>query len=313
MKHKHLSIEEREHIQLGLWQKESIRSIARRLERSPSSILREVRKNLPPEKRRYTPRLAEARAQTKRHEEQGRVRNAALRKAVVAGLKRGWSPEQIAGESGDISHETIYAFVYDEWRRGGEDLRPLLKRRHKARQRKGFRKYQRLQNPHKPSIEQRPKVVGRRARLGDWEGDLIVSRASRAALVTLLERKSGYVAIEKVSGKTARATARAMIRRLRGQAKTLTLDNGSEHNHWKYIEDATGARVFFAHPYSSFERGANENTNGLIRWYLPKGTDFETVSKRRIKEIERALNGRPRKRLGYRTPLEVFGSVAISP
>lgn len=311
MAHKHLSVEEREEIQQGMWEKRSIREIASRLGRSPSSVSREIRKNLPKEKRRYTPRLAEERAQRKRHEEQGRVRDDVLRREIVAGLRRGWSPEQVAGTLGTVSHETIYQFVYDEWKKGGEDLRQLLKRRHKARQRKGFRKYQRLPNPNKRSIEERPKVVDRRSRLGDWEGDLVVSRASSVALVTLVERKSGYVAIEKIPRKTAEATVRAMTKRLT-HVKTLTLDNGKEHERWEEIEATTGARVFFAHPYTSCERGTNENTNGLIRWYLPKGTDFATVSEERIREIERMLNERPRKRLGYRTPLEVFGSVAIT-
>ena len=234
-----------------------------------------------------------------------------LREKVTAGLKRGWSPEQVAGTLGNISHETIYQFVYDEWKRGGEDLRPLLKRRHKARHRKGFRKHQRLPNPHKRSIEARPKVVDRRSRLGDWEGDLVVSRASSVALVTLLERKSGYVAIEKIPRKTAGATAAAMIKRLPG-AKTLTLDNGKEHERWEEIEAATGVLTYFAHPYTSSERGANENVNGLIRWYPPKGTDFALVSLERIREIERALNERPRKRLGWKTPLAVFGGGAIT-
>lgn len=311
MAHRHFSIEEREAIQRGLWEKQSIRTIARSLGRSPSSVSREVNKNVPASVRRYTPRLAETRAQSKRHEEQGRLRAAGLREKISAGLKRGWSPEQVAGALGGVSHETIYQFVYDEWNRGGEDLRSFLKRRHKARQRKGFRKHQRLPNPHKRSIETRPKVVDRRTRLGDWEGDLVVSRASSVALVTLLERKSGYVAIEKIPRKTAAATAAAMIRRLPG-AKTLTLDNGKEHERWEEIETATGVQVYFAHPYTSSERGANENVNGLIRWYLPKGTDFATVSEERIRQIEQALNERPRKRLGYKTPLTLFGGGAIT-
>ncbi len=205
MAHRHFGIEEREQIQQGLWEKRSIRAIAQSLGRSPSSVSREVNKNMPALVRRYTPRLAEARAQSKRHETQGRIRTAGLREKIAAGLRRGWSPEQVAGTVGGVSHETIYQFVYDEWKNGGEDLRSLLKRRHKTRHRKGFRKHQRLPNPHKRSIEARPKAVDRRSRLGDWEGDLIVSRASSVALVTLLERKSGYVAIEKIPRKTAEA------------------------------------------------------------------------------------------------------------
>lgn len=257
--------------------------------------------------------MAEARAQQKRHEMQGRLKKEGLRDNVARLLKEGWSPEQVAGDLGTISHEAIYQFIYDEWKKGGEDLRPLLKRRHKARLQKGVRKWQRLPNPNKPSIEKRPKVVTKRSRLGDWEGDLVVSRASSAALMTLVERKSGYTCIEKVERKTAEEVSRAMIRRLKGApVRTLTLDNGSENHRWKTIEKETGVQVYFAHPYASYERGTNENTNGLIRWYLPKGTDFARVSRKRIKKIEHALNTRPRKRLGYKTPLAVIGrSVAF--
>lgn len=254
--------------------------------------------------------MAETRAHTKRHERQGRIQDPDLRTEVVAGLKEGWSPEQVAGrikqkKLGSISYETIYQFVYEQ--AGGEDLRPLLKRRHKARQQKGVRKWQRLPNPNKPSIEDRPRVVEARTRLGDWEGDLVVSRASKEALVTLVERKSGYLCVEKIPRKTVKETSAVMSRRLQG-AKTLTLDNGSENHGWKEIEENTGARVYFAHPYSSWERGTNENTNGLIRWYLPKKTNFALVSDEQVRAIEYALNNRPRKRLGYRTPAEVFNS-----
>lgn len=311
MAHKHFSIEEREEIQQGIWNKESVRGIAERLERSPSSVSREINKNIPAHQRRYTSRLAETRAQSKRHEKQGRIQDPDLRTEVIAGLKEGWSPEQVAGrikekKLGSISYETIYQFVYEDWKQG-EDLRPLLKRRHKARQQKGVRKWQRLPNPNKPSIEDRPAVVGTRSRVGDWEGDLVVSRESKEALVTMVERKSGYLCVEKISSKTIQHTAGVMSRRLKG-AKTLTLDNGSENNGWKGIEEKTGAKVYFAHPYSSWERGTNENTNGLIRWYLPKKTDFAKVSAERVRAIEYALNNRPRKRLGYRTPEEVFNS-----
>ena len=256
--------------------------------------------------------MAEARAAAKRHEKQGRMRDAAVRAYVVSGLRRGWSPEQVAGRMqaekvGTLSYETIYKFIYESSKEGFEDLRPFLKRRHKARLQKGVRKWQRLPNPNKPSIETRPKVVAKRSRLGDWEGDLVVSRASKAALVTLVERKSGYLCVEKIPRKTVAATEAVMSRRLKG-AKTLTLDNGSENCGWKQIEEKTGVKVYFAHPYSSYERGTNENTNGLVRWYLPKGTDFEKVSAVQIRKIEAALNARPRKRLKWRTPEEVFNN-----
>ncbi len=319
MTYRHFSIEEREAIQRGLWEKRSMRDMALSLRRSHASISREIRKNIPAVHRRYTPRLAEARANAQRHRKHHtRLKHESIRSYVTAHLKAGWSPEQIAGRieretTRRISYEAIYQFVYMLSRHGGEDLRPFLKRRHKARLRKGARKWQHLKNPHKPSIEERPLVVEKRSRIGDWEGDLVVSHASSVALVTLVERKSGYVCIEKIHAKTAEATAGAMTERLRGAMRyTLTLDNGTEHNHWREIEKKARVTVFFAHPYHSWERGTNENTNGLVRWYLPKGTDFATISEREIREIEHALNGRPRKRLGYQTPHEVFmGSGAL--
>ena len=134
----------------------------------------------------------------------------------------------------------------------------------------------------RPWIDDRPAVVERESVLGDWEGDTMVSRASAPVLVTLAERKSGLVRIRKTARATAREVSSAMIRVLwrlpRALRQTLTLDNGSEHSRWRSIERYGGVKVFFAHPYHSWERGTNENTNGLIRWYLPKKTDFATIS-----------------------------------
>jgi IS30 family transposase len=162
----------------------------------------------------------------------------------------------------------------------------------------------------RPWIDDRPAAVETRERLGDWEGDTMVSRASAPVLVTLAERKSGLVRIRKAVRSTAREVSSAMINVLwhlpRNLRQTLTLDNGSEHSRWRSIERYGKVKVFFAHPYHSWERGTNENTNGLIRWYLPKRTDFAKVPATAIQSIEDALNNRPRKRLGWRTPLEVF-------
>jgi len=323
MAHKQLNVEEREEIQQGLWRKESIRSIAKRLGRSHSSISREIRKNLPPERHQYAPRLANERALMKRKSRgrTDRLKDDTIRTYVVEHLKERWSPEQIAGRMklegiGSISHEAIYQYIYAQIHRGGngwvrlgkEDLRPYLRRKQKKRQHHGSRKGQRIFKPHGPSIEERPTVVDRRSRIGDWEGDSVESKDHAPGVNTLLERMSGVYLVTKVKDKTAAATKDAVCERLAAlPVYTLTTDNGSENQRWEEIEDALGIDCFFAHPYCSGERGANENTNGLLRDYYPKGTDFREVPDADIARVEYALNTRPRKRHGWRTPLEVWG------
>jgi transposase, IS30 family len=318
----HLSVEEREEIQAGLWAKESIRSIARRLGRPHSTIVKEINRNLPKEQYRYTPRLADARAQEKRMSRgrSDRLKSFELRRYVTDHLKQGWSPEQIAGCSErdigeSISHEAIYQYVYaqvyrsgnGEVRKGAEDLRPYLARRHKKRARKGMRKGERIFKPNGPSIDTRPEIVACRTRIGDWEGDSIESRGHKPGLNSLVDRMSGLLLLSKLESKTALATRAVVARRLRGLlAHTLTLDNGPENRMWSEMEQESGVSVYLAHPYHSWERGTNENTNGLVRRYFPKGTDFTQVSEEDIAKVEYALNTRPRKRLGYRTPLEVW-------
>lgn len=316
----HLSIEEREEIQLGLWNKESVRSIAKRLGRPHSTVVREINKNLPPLHRRYTPRMADERAQDNR-KKRGRtlrLKNETIRGYVVEHLKEGWSPEQVAGRMqkdsiGSISPEAIYQFVYAQLsygkpRRGCEDLRPYLRRKQKRRQHHGSRKGQRIFKMKGPSIDERPVVVDLRSRIGDWEGDTVESKDHAPGVNTLLERKSGIFLVTKVKDKGAAATKEAVVSRLANlPAHTLTTDNGSENQRWDEIEAALGLECFFAHPYRSCERGANENANGLLREYFPKGTDFREVSDEELVRVEYALNTRPRKRHGFRTPLEVWG------
>jgi IS30 family transposase len=325
MAHQQLSVEEREEIQAGLWRKESVRSIARRLERSHSSIVREINKNVPPEQRRYAPRLANERAQAKRKSRgrTDRLKNETIRQYVVSHLKQRWSPEQIAGRMklesiGSISHEAIYQFVYAQIHRNGygyirpgkEDLRPYLRRKQRRRHHHHSRKGQRIFKPKGTSIDERSMIVDLRSRIGDWEGDTVESGDHAPGVNTLLERMSGVYLVTKVKDKTGSATADAVASRMKDipeEAKhTLTVDNGPENSDWSTIETVTGLSCFFAHPYRSCERGANENANGLLREYFPKKTDFREVSEKEIARVEYALNSRPRKRHGFRTPLEVW-------
>ena len=323
--YKQLSIEEREQIQLGLWQKKPIRQIALELKRSPSSVSREINRNHPPQRRVYLPRLAQERAIANRSHRgrELRLKDEALRQYVIKHLKLGWSPEQIAAKTEEaiglkISHEAIYQYVYAQIHRNGygyikpgcEDLRPYLARRKKRRTNKGLRSSYRIEKGPLPSIDNRPEEVELRKKVGHFEDDLIVSKQSKQALKTVNERVSGIVFIEKVRNKTISESNRAVIKRLKDvplrYRKTLTRDRGSENLGHIELEKELSIQCYFAHAYHSWERGSNENLNGLIRRFLPKGTDFRTVSNKQIKHIEYLINSRPRKRLGWKTPYEVF-------
>jgi transposase, IS30 family len=326
MNYKHLSILEREKIQELLWQKKSLRYIAQTLGRSPSSVSREIKRNLPKERHIYTPRLAQERARTK-SKSRGRtdgLKSTEVREYVLKHLKLGWSPEQIAAlaethTGTSISHEAIYQYIYAQVYRKGcgyikpgkEDLRPYLARARKRRMRKGLQKPQRICKGLLPSIEDRPISVLRRSEVGHWEDDSIVySPTSLIRLRTTNERVSGIVFIEKTSNRTMKESNRITYKRLgmlpKKYRKTLTRDRGPENMGYVELEKNLGIKCYFAHAYSSWERGSNENLNGLIRRFLPKGTDFSTVSEQQIKDIEYLLNSRPRKRLGWKTPYEVF-------
>lgn len=328
MTYQHFRVEERERIQRGLWRKESIRSIAKKLGRSHSSLVREISRNKPPVFNRYTPRLAHERAlkQRKSRGRTERLKSERIRSYVIEHLKLRWSPEQIAGRMphdgvGSISSEAIYQFVYAQIKngypkKGCEDLRPYLRHKRKRRVPHGARRCQRVFKPWGPSIEMRPKVVEKKKRIGDWEGDTVESCDHKPGINTALERKTGVVLITKLMGKKSADTVIALAERFAHLPEevrhTMTLDRGSENSDWRSIEAATGMRVFHAHAYSAWERGANENVNGLIRDYFPKKTDFTLVPAAYITAVEYALNTRPRKRLKWKTPLEVWSGALRS-
>lgn len=325
MKFKHLSINDREKIQEGLWQKKSLRQISRELGRPHSSISREIRKNFPKEHKVYTPRLANERALTQRKSRgrKDRLKSKRIRIYVTTHLKLRWSPEQIAGRmkldtNQSISHEAIYQFIYSQIHRDGygylkphhEDLRVYLRRRRKRRLGKNTRRCQRILKPLGISIEERPQIVNERKRVGDWEGDTVESCNHKPGVNTLVERKTGYTFITKLRSKTSEATIGVVKQRMSILPKkikhTLTLDNGPENRDWQGMQEQTDLSVYSAHPYCSGERGTNENTNGLIRDYFPKKTDFTQIPDEVIQKVEYDLNTRPRKRLNWSTPLEAL-------
>jgi len=238
---------------------------------------------------------------------------------VKEGLAQGWSPEQISGRiridhpGQTINHEAIYQYIYHPQNPERLEMINLLRRAHRKRRNRGIgRKVRKTKIPNRISIDARSKSVESRRHYGHWEGDSLVSRKSKAALNSLVERKSRLVLITKLQRKSAAETNKAVIGRLKKLPakgrQTLTLDNGTENAKHEKISAKLGIKCYFAHPYASWERGTNENINGLIRWYLPKGTDFSKIALEQVARIEYLLNSRPRKCLGYRTPLEVAAS-----
>jgi IS30 family transposase len=309
----------------------SITDIARYINRDKSTVSREVKGKDRTGKNRYRADVAHAKALdriAKRGNTSILSKNKKLRNYVIEKMKLDWSPEQISGrlteeypedESIRISHEAIYQYVYAQVHRGGngkvkkgcEDLRIYLPRRHKRRAKKGFRKAQKLERDGKlPSIEQRPDIVGERSRVGDWEDDLLVSKASKDCIKSVNERKTGVVFFGKTKDKTSASGDSVLVDKLsiipQEYRKTLTRDRGKENLAWEHVEKVLGLKVSFAHAYSSYERGSNENCNGLLRRYFPKGTDWSKISDKEIARAEYLINTRPRKRLGWKTPAEVF-------
>jgi IS30 family transposase len=226
-------------------------------------------------------------------------------------LAQDWSPEQIAGRlklerQPSISHERIYQYVYADKQQGGTLWRHLRCQK-KRRKRYASGGDRRGHIPERRSIEERPSVVARKARLGDWEADTIIGQNHQQALLSLAERKSKLVRLAKVAHNTAESVARAMTCQLAPLVvKTITSDNGREFAHHQQIAQSLRADFFFAHPYASWERGINENTNGLVRQYFPKKTDFAPITDAQLDRVMERLNNRPRKTLSYKTPNEVY-------
>ncbi len=223
-----------------------------------------------------------------------------------------WSPEQIAWrlwveQEVAISHEWIYRYVWADKRAGGSLHRHL--RCQKRRRKRYGAASRRGRIPDRVSIDQRPAIVGKRRRLGDWEGDTVIGRAHRGALLTLVERKSRYSVIAPLANKRADLTRRTIAECLvpyTDKVHTLTFDNGREFTDHLGVSADLKTRVFFARPYASWERGANENTNGLVRQYHPKCEHLDGLTREDTQAVMDALNHRPRKALGFRTPHEVF-------
>ena len=277
-----------------------------------STISREFKRNT--DQCGYSPQQAQQMALRRRMERASRPRiHPALWLVAEALIREQWSPEQIAGrlkaEHGlSISHERLYHHIYTDKRNGGT-LHRNLRCQKQRRKRYGSGRVRRGHIPSRRCISERPVEVELRERIGDWEGDTIVGQGRRQAIVSLTERYSRFTLLHKVERTTASAVSAAVIRKLRPLAEkvmTLTTDNGSEFTLHREIAAALKADYYFAHPYASWERGLNENTNGLVRQYCPKKSDFSHFDQKDIQAIANRLNHRPRKSLNYKTPFEVF-------
>ena len=277
-----------------------------------STISREIKSNTGGRGYRY--KQADAKAVERRSNASGTPKK--LTPALVAiieeKLLQDWSPEQISGrlklDGNRISHEAIYQLVWKDKRAGGT-LYKHLRHHGKKYNKRSSGKAGRGSIPNRIDITERPQIVEQKARIGDWEGDTVISAVSKTAILTVVDRHSKFTRIKKLGRKTAENVRIAMKERMTSLPHpvfTVTYDNGMEFAAHQEIAADLNARCYFATPYHSWERGLNEHTNGLIRQYLPKSEDFKEVTDDEIQAIEDRLNHRPRKSLDYRTPMEVM-------
>ena len=294
----------------------SQQGIAELLGISQSAVSRELRRNRG--KRGYRFKQAQAKAEARRAAHgKPRKLTASVRRKIEAALRdQRWSPEQISGwlskQDIALSHECIYQMIWQDKRAGGSLWR-CLRRRGKRYNKRSATNAGRGLIPYRTDISERPAIVVRKTRVGDWEGDTVTGAGHKGGLLTLVERKTMLTKIALLPRATATTTHHAAIHKLKpigGLVHTITFDNGKEFAAHRDIAAALDAKIFFATPYHAWERGLNENTNGLIRDFFPKGTDFSTITAAEVAKVERLLNARPRKSLGFRSPQEVFNAAS---
>ena len=305
---KHITAADRGRIEVYLQEKYTPSQIASKIKKDTSTIYREIKRGMTPNG--YFALVAQAAydANRKRCRWKGKIVDSSIRNYILSRLARGWSPEQIAGRmkrdgrSDRVCHETIYKFIYTDPYCVREGIYQDLRYGRKKRRKWNGRKKQRSKIPNRVSIHKRPRIRG----LGHFEGDSVLY-PNKKAINTVNELKTGYVEFTLLERKTADLTAEAMSKALsKHPAKTLTLDNGSEFTRHEDITRVTGVEVYFCDPYSSWQRGANENVNGLLRGYLPKKHSIDNLTQDELDDIALELNNRPRKRLNYLTPAEAY-------
>lgn len=312
MKYQQITQEER--YQIYALKKEGLSqtAIAKNLSRDKGTISRELKRNKG--LKGYRPKQADemAKAREKKKPKKRRL-NEQIIDYIKEKIKLYWSPEQISGRMvlegyNAISHETIYQYLLRDKKSGGE-LYKYLRHKNKSYRKRYGSSDKRGEIPNKRSIEDRPSIVEEKNRIGDWEIDLIIGKNHKQALVTIVDRKSKFTLIQKISSKKSeevKAALISMMESVKGNILTITSDNGKEFTKHEEVAKALDADFYFCHPYSSWERGLNENTNGLIRQFFPKGSEFISITDEQVLAVQNNLNFRPRKTLGFKTPNEIF-------
>lgn len=276
--------------------------------RCKSVVSRELKRNS--KKEVYTADAAQRLCAARRCRGRSKV-SGEVKERVEGMLRQQYSPEQVSGRLEvlglpSLSHESVYQHIYRDKSKGG-DLYKNLRFGRKKRRKRLSGKDKRGTIPNKTMIDERPKEVADKSRLGDWEGDTIIGKGHQGAAVTLVERVSKFALVQQVEGKSAKEVEEAVVSLLKNcpiPTLTITFDNGTEFTNHQQIAEQLQAKVYFAHPYRSCERGLNENTNGLIRQYIPKGQNFKELSQHHFNTVQDTLNNRPRKHLGFLSPIE---------
>ena len=286
--------------------------IAQELGRHPSTISRELKRN--EGKRGYRPKQAHAKSKERKTQAKKHIKlTDTVCKYIRTLIKKDLSPQQVVGylkrnKGIVLHHETIYQFIYRDQAEGG-DLHTHLRLANKPYKKRYGKHDKRGQIKNKTSIEQRPEEINKKQLIGDWEGDLIIGKNHKGALLTLVERKTLYTVILPLQSKSSSEVSKAIVKALgplKDRVYSITNDNGKEFAEHERTAKALGAKIYFAHPYASWERGINENTNGLIRQYFPKSMKLNGVTEQQTQAVMDRLNNRPRQTRGFKTPNELF-------
>lgn len=310
----HLTLSERHEISVLKKQGLSNTQIAEAVSRDKSTIGRELKRNADQRSQAYRPDLAHRKASSRHAQKnKNRVFTVEIEDYVTYWLKKDYSPEQIKGCADSdkiscVSPERMYQFIWEDKKNGGT-LYLHLRTRGKKYQNRGNKHAGRGQIPNRTCIGQRPKIVDQKERIGDLEMDLIIGKQHKGALLTINDRATGMLKMGHVKGKGAIDIERKAIELLEDWIPfihTITTDNGKEFANHESIAEQLSIDFYFARPYHSWERGANENLNGLVRQYFPKGVNFDNIENQAIKRVENILNNRPRKRYGFKSPIEVY-------
>lgn len=310
----HLSFEER--TKIALWQEEGLtgREIAEELGRDKSTIYREISRNTDLETGKYVAMRAEHAYKRRIKKPQGRIRDIKIKLYVREKMLTGWSPERISGRirtdkpGKSVSHETVYMYTYKE----SPELRKCLPRHHMKRHLRGQRKTHRKSHiPNRVLIDFRPENINNRSEVGHWESDVMAGLKEKNSGVTFaIERKTRFTKVKKlvkIAADYNKRNVTAMLKNIpEGVRRSITYDNGKENTEHESINKAIGCVSYFCHDGKPYQKGSVENVIGLARRMFPKGTDFDTISRYKIKKLENWLNGLPRKCLGWQTPREAF-------